>query len=261
MKCSNCGAILNKSDNLLYCPYCGGKFFKEEIVPPVQYIGASAGVQKTAIDFTVRGGVLISYNGSNPNVVIPNGIVSIGANAFKNNVAINSVTFSDTVKSIESNAFEGCVNLHAISNYQNVESFGSESFRGAGLRSIVIGDNVKQIGKNCFTRMPNLESVKYVPSRNLKLNHAFAYNSKLTSVEMDKFYFFPSFHSSLEVLNNPTNTRPTYYDAFAETPFLSMIMKELLEVYKTGICPECGGKIKKGLFHAKCVNCGIDYRN
>jgi hypothetical protein len=34
-----------------------------------------------------------------------------------------------------------------------------------------------------------------------------------------------------------------------------------MESYKKGICPECGGKIRKGLFHAKCKECKIDYKN
>ena len=78
---------------------------------------------------------------------------------------------------------------------------------------------------------------------------------------MDKFYCFPSFHSFLQLQNNPSNKRYTYYDGFFGTPFFDSIKEELFSSYKKGICPECGGKIKKGLFHAKCKSCGIDYKN
>jgi len=259
MQCKTCGGPLFLKDDILVCKYCNSTYLKEEFLPKKVVNEFIVNTQKP--EFTVRGNTIISYNGNKSQVVIPNGIISVGANAFKNNLAINKVIFSSTVKSIEKNAFENCVNLLEIEGYQGVSNFDDECFKGAGLTSIEIGKNVNSLGKNCFANMPNLKVVTYVPNKNLKLNKTFANCKNLTQVNMDRFYFFPSFHGYLEVKNNPTNARYTYSDAFSGTPFFSNVKAQLLSYYEKGICPECGGTIKKGMFHAKCQNCGIDYRN
>lgn len=252
MKCSNCGAPLVLQDGQYYCPYCQSIHVrKEEIL-------CSDDVSDC---FDVRCGVLVAYTGKQRNVVIPSGIVSIGKGVFKGNIGLESVVFSNSVVFLEDNAFDGCINLNRIENFDNITSFGNEAFKGAGLSSIAIKGNVKQIGKNCFSQMPNLKKVVYKPGKDLRLHNAFARCPNLSEVEMDQKYFFPSLHDFCDVRNNPSNKRPTLGDAFRGTPFLKKIFAEYMDSYKRGICVECGGTIKKGLFHKKCLNCNIDYAN
>ncbi len=66
----------------------------------------------------VDGKVMITkYSGSEASVIIPaaieeNPVISIGANAFKGNKSIMSVTFPGSLASIEENAFNGCIKLN-----------------------------------------------------------------------------------------------------------------------------------------------------
>lgn len=251
MKCKNCDSNLLVKNNFYFCEYCGSTFSKEEF--------EVIDIKET--HFKIIGGVLKVYVGNESNVIIPEGVISIGPAAFKDNLIIQSITFSNSVVSIENNAFEGCKNLKKLINKENIKNYGDEAFKFSGLTSVLINDKVDFIGKYCFSKMPNLETVTYMPHKNLKLNHTFAYCPNLKEVYMDNLYFFPSFHSSLEVRNNPNNNRPTWKDAFMGTPYIKEIYNEFLISYEKGECPECGGKIKKGIFHARCLNCGIDYKN
>ena len=51
---------------------------------------------------------LVAYLGEGGNVVVPDGVVAIGAGAFKNNSTISSVTLPASVVTIEAEAFAGC---------------------------------------------------------------------------------------------------------------------------------------------------------
>ena len=60
-------------------------------------------------DFLIVGdNVLLAYRGSTSNVVIPEGVKHIAAEAFLNHEEIETVTFPTTLLSIDSTAFAGC---------------------------------------------------------------------------------------------------------------------------------------------------------
>ena len=59
-------------------------------------------------NFTIVGNVLKKYKGVDENVVIPDGIKSIGEYAFNNNKNLKSVIIPNGVTSIGSKAFAGC---------------------------------------------------------------------------------------------------------------------------------------------------------
>ena len=249
MKCKNCGAELVFAKGVYFCTYCQSSYFKEEFD------------EANKTNYLVKGGVLVSYNGSREVINIPSGVLAIGPGVFKNNLLLKEVIFSDTVTSIGKEAFNGCVNLRSIKNYSHIHTFEDECFRNSGLEDLEIGENVVSIGKYAFANNNNLKVVNYHPNKNLRLAGTFIHCSSLATVNMDKKYFFPSFHSYLEVRNNPGNKRPTYADAFADTPYMRVTNQQYLDLYKQGICPDCGGTISKGLFHSKCQNCGIDLKN
>ena len=253
MICKNCGATLKVVNGKYHCDFCSRDYPIDELESQVKV--------EPSDSFVVQGGVLRLYKGNSENVAIPQGVVVIGEGVFRNNIQIKNVRFSSSVLKIDKQAFQGCTNLQTLIDYESVEDFGEEAFRGSGLSTITIGQNVKTIGKYCFADMPNLEKIVYCPNKIIKHDHTFLNCSKLVEVEKDQFYFFPSLVATIQLRNNPTNKRPTLGDAFRKTPYLTNTINEYMESYKKGICPECGGKISKGLFHAKCKNCGVDYKN
>ena len=256
MKCKNCGGELRTlEDGVYFCDYCKSRFVRKVVV------AKSSTASNNGSDFVIIGGVLKSYIGNAPDIIIPEGVVSIGQGAFKDNIAIRSAVFPSTLTTIENNAFENCINLLSVSNYENVLYFKDECFKNSGLKEVSIYPKVRMIGRYAFSYMPNLEIVNYNPELDLKLKGTFLRSPKLKTVNMARPRFFPSLNESTAVRNNSANNRPTWGDAFTGTPYIKDIFAKYMDNYKKGICPECGGALKKGLFHARCEKCGIDYKN
>ena len=69
------------------------------------------------VEFEIENGILIRYNGSDSNVVIPNGITEIGENFLFRNSNVVSVTIPDSVKIIGVHAFANCPNLTSVTIY------------------------------------------------------------------------------------------------------------------------------------------------
>jgi hypothetical protein len=69
-------------------------------------------------DFVIKDGVLMKYVGEGGDVVVPEGIETIGMHAFEWKVSIRnsilSVTLPDSVTSIGDSAFFGCKNLKVL---------------------------------------------------------------------------------------------------------------------------------------------------
>lgn len=253
MKCKSCGGTLSFKDNTYICDYCGSKYRIAE--KPKAHLDVLASKA-----FKIHDGVLLKYMGSQDDVIIPDGILSIGKEAFKNNLIIKSVNFSNTVIEVQDSAFEGCINLKIISNYSSIVYFKNECFKNAGLEEITIGNKVMELGEYCFSNMPNLQKVSIFVGKLLTYKGTFIKCPKLKNVEMNDRYFSPFYFPKDRIKNNLKEKRSTYFDAFKDTPYYYAKKKELVEKYAAGICADCGGKIKKGLLHSKCLNCGIDYQ-
>ena len=85
----------------------------------------------TSDGFTLSddGKTLRSYNNSNTSfVVVPNGVVTIGDNAFINKTAITNISFPSTLTTIGNNAFYGCKGLPTVSLSASVTSIATTAF-------------------------------------------------------------------------------------------------------------------------------------
>ena len=79
------------------------------------------------------------------------GYSSIGSAAFQNDISLNSVTFSSSVKSIGSRAFSGTTNLTNFILPSEITSIGEEACFGmTSLTNITLPTSVASIGKNAF---------------------------------------------------------------------------------------------------------------
>ena len=75
-------------------------------------------------------------------VVIENGVTSIGDSAFKDCTDLTSVTIPDSVTSIGCDAFSGCESLTSVTIPDSVASIGDGAFEGCtGLTSITVAEN------------------------------------------------------------------------------------------------------------------------
>lgn len=135
-----------------------------------------------ASDFVIEKGVLEKYNGKDGNVVIPDGVTSIGEYAFYNS-SLTSITIPDSVTSIDRYVFFCCRSLTSITIPDSVMSIGVAAFEGCkSLTSITIPDSVLRIGSDAFAGCNSLESISIPDSVTFIGNGAFGNCSSLTQV-------------------------------------------------------------------------------
>lgn len=151
----------------------------------------------------ISNGVLKHYSGEDTEVVVPEGVVTIGTMAFYAS-NVTKVTLPSTVKYIDGSAFGECYNLESINlpeglisigdrafrrSYKldnivfpsTLTSIGSEAFSGnSHLTSLVIPDNVTSIGEGCFSNT-NLKEVT-LPNNLTTLDIGTFSSSKLTKI-------------------------------------------------------------------------------
>ena len=134
-------------------------------------------------DFVIVDGTLKKYFGKDSAVCIPEGIITIGYNAFADCKNIVEVHMPEGVEQIDDFAFRDCYNLATIDIPENVKEIGSFAFSscfkldslilpkelrdirsfafsGCGsLREIRIPENIISIEDNAFSNCRNLEDV------------------------------------------------------------------------------------------------------
>ena len=138
-------------------------------------------------------------------IVIPNGVTSIGKNAFAGCTSITKVTIPNTVTSISQGVFMNCTNLTTIEFetginikvipdffcYNNVKfvsivlpntiiEIGTYAFYGAGMGNIEIPSSVVKIGNSAFQN----SSLQYVKLNEglVSIGSAAFYNSKIENI-------------------------------------------------------------------------------
>ena len=98
------------------------------------------------------GSILIDGTTCKGKVAIPDGVTSIGVNAFVNCSALTGITIPDSVTSIEESAFENCSGLTGITIPDGVTSIGNRAFENcSGLTGITIPTSVSDIGGRIFS--------------------------------------------------------------------------------------------------------------
>ena len=114
-------------------------------------------------EFSVTGsGTLVSYNGSATDVVIPNTVIEIATDAFRDNDRIRTVTIPNSVKKIHEYAFWDCDNLQSVNIGSGLTKIDDFVFANCmGLVSVNIPANIKSVGIYAFEDDVNLEAVTF----------------------------------------------------------------------------------------------------
>ena len=93
-------------------------------------------------------------------VTMPNSVTNIGSAAFRNCSGLTSVTIPDRVTSVGFNVFYGCSGLTSVTIPNSVTNIGSSAFSGcSGLTSVTIPNSVANIGGAAFSGCSGLTRV------------------------------------------------------------------------------------------------------
>jgi len=128
-------------------------------------------------------GVLRHYYGPGGDIVIPDGIVAIGAEAFKDSDYVTSVVIPDSVTDIGESAFWNCEALRDIVIPDSVKGIGAKAFYWCPrLASATIGSGVTSIGAYAFCNCESLTSLTIGGGVTDIGESAFSYCTGLTTV-------------------------------------------------------------------------------
>lgn len=122
----------------------------------------NTGVTKAAeTDFVIDDNkILTAYNGTDTDIVIPDGITGIGDRVFYNYTKLNSIIIPDSVITIGEKTFWNCKNLAEITLPDNITEIGAGTFKDCrSLTKVIIPGNVKTIEQALFSDCRNLEEV------------------------------------------------------------------------------------------------------
>jgi hypothetical protein len=124
--------------------------------------------------------VIAQVPDSNGNLVFSNGVTSIAANAYVDNLNVTSVSIPSSVIIINASAFKGCIYLVSVqftgSGPSQLVTIGQEAFSGTGLTTISIPTSVENILDKAFYQIQALENVNYATGSQLKTIGSFAFS-------------------------------------------------------------------------------------
>ena len=129
------------------------KFTKESVND------ASAG--RGEDEFEIEDGSLVKYNGPGGDVVIPDGITSIGDGAFEDCTNLTSVIIPDGVDAILTCAFQNCTKLKTVKLPDSLESICGGAFCNCtSLKNVILPNGLNEISDWAFAGCRSLTSIR-----------------------------------------------------------------------------------------------------
>lgn len=135
-------------------------------------INAQKNTQANTFDFEIINGVLY-YHGKGGNITIPEGVETIGIEAFKNS-NIHSVIIPDGVKKICNSAFANCKDLESVIISDTVNVIGSQAFKNCtNLKEVILSKKIVEISDDVFLKCESLYNI-HLPEGLIRIgNRAF----------------------------------------------------------------------------------------
>ena len=128
---------------------------------------SGTGVMPTAKQ--AAGYEFLNYSATIDEIVIGEGVTSVGYGIFNGWTALASVELSGTITTIDGESFRGCTALKAIDIPDSVTTLGYGAFWGAGLESVVVPESVTSIKNYVFYRCKSLVSAEIYGTTDYKV--------------------------------------------------------------------------------------------
>jgi hypothetical protein len=113
----------------------------------------------TTIPYLAFSGIIIDYP-TLTGIIIPEGVIAIGENAFAGCASLKNITMPSSLTSFGFGALQKCTDLKSITISDSVKSIGDFTFWGcSSLENITIPDSVTGIGVNAFGACINLTTI------------------------------------------------------------------------------------------------------
>lgn len=130
------------------------------IPPSIKFIGDDCFDKTPWLDnqtkeFVIVGnGILLNYNGTDSEVMIPAGVTGIGCAAFSDNQNLTGVTIPEGVIEIARDAFYCCSNLTHVALPQGLMTIGEFAFFKTAVSEITLPEGVNEINSGAFSHTP-----------------------------------------------------------------------------------------------------------
>lgn len=153
----------------------------------VIYIGASCfrdteWLNASGDDLVTASGILVKYQGEGGIVNIPDSIKGI-ADAFEDNLSVESVKILQSVAFVGKNAFSGCKSLNSVVFGDGIQKIEKGAFFDCeSLTEVFLPSALTQIGNNAFENCVSLMTVKFPDSLKKIGNYSFSSCSSLQTV-------------------------------------------------------------------------------
>ena len=142
-------------------------------------------------------------------LVLPDGVISIGGYAFYGCSGLTSVTIPEGVTYIWDHAFRGCSGLTSVTIPEGVTYIGNSAFSDcSGLTSVTIPEGVTYIGDSAFFRCSGLTSIIIPDGITTIGRYAFRGCSGLTSITVSA----SATSIGAEAFNGCSELTDIYYD-------------------------------------------------
>lgn len=159
-QCNQCGRIMQKIGRHWYCKVCDEKILYPLFVGQKAIADLKEKETVAAEKFQIENDVIIKYIGEEREVVVPDGIVAIGNNAFAECENLRSISIPEGVLSIGDSAFYDCERLKKVYLPNGLQTIGKWSFFNCcKLEEIVLPPNVTSIGIGAFSECTELKSI------------------------------------------------------------------------------------------------------
>lgn len=134
--------------------------------------------------FQIEDGILVKCNSNENSIVVPEGITTIGENAFNNLKKVKQLHLPSSLKKICRGAFGFCESLEEINLPDKIRSIGSFAFSGCkSLKQIELPENLQTIPEGLFDFCENLAIIK-MPSKLKKISRWAFHRCHITEIHI-----------------------------------------------------------------------------